>query len=188
MVNLVDTLLLGSGARASRFMIFSNLEHILTHISFSMVSIVITIHLITLLGNEIINPYDSSHKVMIATFLFLTGLLITCWIYSGHFSLKSLIFLSWSFSLILIVSYLKIRKNYLTPITVSSTIFSQGFVTLGLLIEIHQPTILVPALQSECLVMHVSMMILSYAALFCGSLLSVAILVITFRNIFYSYK
>ena len=36
--------------------------------------------------------------------------------------------------------------------------------------------------------MHVSMMILSYAALLCGSLLSVALLVITFRNIFYSYK
>uniref|UniRef100_A0A1Y3BY46 Putative cytochrome c assembly protein n=1 Tax=Helianthus annuus TaxID=4232 RepID=A0A1Y3BY46_HELAN len=36
--------------------------------------------------------------------------------------------------------------------------------------------------------MHVSMMILSYAALLCGSLLSVALLVITFRNIFYSSK
>lgn len=36
--------------------------------------------------------------------------------------------------------------------------------------------------------MHVSMMILSYAALLCGSLLSVALLVITFRKIFYSYK
>ena len=31
------------------FMIFSTLEHILTHISFSVISIVITIHLITLL-------------------------------------------------------------------------------------------------------------------------------------------
>uniref|UniRef100_UPI0030FE5DA3 cytochrome c heme attachment protein n=1 Tax=Xerochrysum bracteatum TaxID=152196 RepID=UPI0030FE5DA3 len=173
------------------FMIFSTLEHIFTHISFSIVSIVITIHLITLFGNEIIT-YDSSEKGMIATFLCLTGLLITRWIYSGHFPLsdlyESLIFLSWSFSLIHIVPYFKIRKNYLTTITASSTIFTQGFATSGLLNEIQKPTILVPALQSEWLIMHVSMMILSYAALLCGSLLSVALLVITFRKIFYSSK
>ncbi|TLX66064.1 hypothetical protein E9993_23495, partial [Labilibacter sediminis] len=100
----------------------------------------------------------------------------------------SLIFLSWCFSLIHIVPYFKIRKNYLTTITASSTIFTQGFATSGLLTEIRKPTILVPALQSEWLIMHVSMMILSYAALLCGSLLSVALLVITFRKIFYSYK
>ncbi|KAJ0631408.1 Cytochrome c biogenesis protein CcsA [Helianthus annuus] len=158
-------------------MIFSTLEHILTHISFSIVSIVITLHLITLLGNEIIKPYDSSEKGMIATFLCLTGLLTTRWIYSGHFPLsdlyESLYFLSWSFSLIHIVPYFKIRKNDLTTITASITIFTQGFATSGLLNEIHKPTILVPALQSEWLIMHVSMMILSYAALLCGSLISI---------------
>ena len=168
-------------------MIFSTLEHIFTHISFSIVSIVITIHLITLLGNKIIKPYDSSEKGMIVTFLCLTGLLITRWIYSGHFPLsdlyESLIFLSWSFSLIHIVPYFKIRKNYLTTITASSTIFTQGFATSGLLTEIRKPTILVPALQSEWLIMHVSMMILSYAALLCGSLLSVALLVLSLIHI-----
>nr|UDN41712.1 cytochrome c biogenesis protein [Carpodetus montanus] len=170
-------------------MIFSTLEHILTHISFSIVSIVITIHLITLLVDEIIKPYDSSEKGMIATFLCLTGLLVTRWVYSGHFPLsdlyESLIFLSWSFSAIHIAPYFKTNKNYLSTITASSAIFTQGFATSGLLTEIHKPEILVPALQSEWLIMHVSMMILSYAALLCGSLLSVALLVITFRTIFY---
>ena len=42
--------------------------------------------------------------------------------------------------------------------------------------------ILVPALQSQWLMMHVSMMVLGYAALLCGSLLLVALLVITFRQ------
>ncbi|MFS7940716.1 Cytochrome c biogenesis protein CcsA [Helianthus anomalus] len=109
-------------------MIFSTLEHILTHISFSIGSIVITLHLITFLGNEIIKPYDSSEKGMITTFLCLTGLLTTRLIYSGHFLLsdlyESLIFLSWSFSLIHIVPYFKIRKNDLTTITASITIFT----------------------------------------------------------------
>nr|VDD65684.1 unnamed protein product [Brassica oleracea] len=46
-----------------------------------------------------------------------------------------------------------------------------------------QSAILVPALQSQWLMMHVSMMILGYGALLCGSLLSIALLVITFRKV-----
>nr|UXP85967.1 cytochrome c biogenesis protein [Lonicera caerulea var. edulis] len=165
---------------------FLTLEHILTHISFSTVSIVITIHLITLLADKIRKLYDSSTKGMIAAFLCITGLLVTRWVYSGHFPLsdlyESLIFLSWSFSVFHIVPYLKKKKQNLSTITGSSVIFTQGFATSGILDEIHQSTILVPALQSEWLIMHVSMMILGYAALLCGSLLSVALLVITFRK------
>nr|QEJ86816.1 CcsA [Nasa triphylla] len=166
-------------------MIFSTLEHILTHISFSIVSIVITIHLITLSVDEIVRLYDSSEKGLIATFFCITGLLVTRWIYSGHFPLsdlyESLIFLSWSFSIIHIVPYFK-KKNHLSAITLPSAFFIQGFVTSGLLTEIHQSEILVPALQSEWLIMHVSMMVLGYAALLCGSLLSVGLLVITFEK------
>nr|YP_009518045.1 cytochrome c heme attachment protein [Physalis angulata]AXP20543.1 cytochrome c heme attachment protein [Physalis angulata] len=167
-------------------MIFSTLEHILTHISFSIVSIVITIHLITFLVDEIVKLYDSSEKGIIVTFFCITGLLVTRWISSGHFPLsdlyESLIFLSWSFSLIHIIPYFKKNLLILSKITGPSAIFSQGFATSGILTEIHQSGILVPALQSEWLIMHVSMMILGYAALLCGSLLSVALLVITFRK------
>lgn len=74
------------------------------------------------------------------------------------------------------------KKNYLSAITAPGAIFTQGFATSGLLTEIHQSAILVPALQSQWLMMHVSMMVLGYAALLCGSLLSVALLVITFRK------
>lgn len=165
---------------------FSTLEHIFTHISFSIISIVITIHLITLLVDEIRKLYDSSEKGMIATFFCITGLLVTRWISSGHFPLsnlyESLIFLSWSLAAIHRVTYFKKKKTHLSTITASSVIFTQGFATSGLLTEIHQSPILVPALQSEWLIMHVSMMILGYASLLCGSLLSVALLVITFRK------
>nr|YP_009643701.1 cytochrome c biogenesis protein [Mazus pumilus]YP_010448543.1 cytochrome c heme attachment protein [Mazus caducifer]YP_010837348.1 cytochrome c heme attachment protein [Mazus humilis]WGC93250.1 cytochrome c heme attachment protein [Mazus pumilus var. delavayi]AWK29702.1 cytochrome c biogenesis protein [Mazus pumilus]QPZ51527.1 cytochrome c heme attachment protein [Mazus pumilus]UTS56494.1 cytochrome c heme attachment protein [Mazus caducifer]WGC92997.1 cytochrome c heme attachment protein len=167
-------------------MIFSTLEHILTHISFSVVVILITIYLITFFFDEVVKLYDSSAKGMLMTFLCITGLLITRWIYSGHFPLsdlyESLIFLSWSFSIIHIVPYFKKNKNMLSTIIGPSAIFTQGFATSGLLTEIHESTILVPALQSEWLIMHVSMMILGYAALLCGSLLSVSLLVITVRK------
>nr|URX55302.1 cytochrome c heme attachment protein [Coptis chinensis var. brevisepala]URX55387.1 cytochrome c heme attachment protein [Coptis chinensis var. brevisepala] len=176
-------------------MILFTLEHILTHISLSIVSILITIYLMNLLVYEIIGLYDSSEKGMVATFLCITGLLVIRWLYSGHLPLsnlyESLMFLSWSFSIIHMVPYFRNHKNNLNAITTPSAIFTQGFATSGLLSKMHQSTILIPALQSQWLMMHVSMMVLSYAALLCGSLLSVALLVITFRKnieIFGKYK
>lgn len=167
-------------------MIFSTFEHVLSHISFSVVSIVITIHLMSLLVDRIVGLYDSSDKGIITTFFCITGFLISRWISSGHFPLsdlyESLMFLSWSFSIIHIVPKIWNHKNYLSAITAPSAIFTQGFATSGLLTELHQSAILVPALKSQWLMMHVSMMVLSYAALLCGSLLSVALLVITFRK------
>nr|YP_010640977.1 cytochrome c heme attachment protein [Saxifraga nangqenica]WBQ54044.1 cytochrome c heme attachment protein [Saxifraga nangqenica] len=167
-------------------MIFSTFEHILTHISFSIISILITLYFITLLVDEIGGLDDSSEKGMIASFFCITGLLITRWIYSRHFPLsdlyESLIFLSWGLSSINMLPYFQKHKNNLSAITAPSAIFTQGFATSGLLTEMHQSAILVPALQSQWLMMHVSMMVLGYAALLCGSLLSIALLVITFRK------
>nr|YP_010331056.1 cytochrome c heme attachment protein [Didymodoxa caffra]UNY34361.1 cytochrome c heme attachment protein [Didymodoxa caffra] len=76
------------------------------------------------------------------------------------------------------------KKNYfnLNAITAPSAVFTQGFATSGLLNEMNRSEILVPALQSHWLMMHVSMMVLGYTALLCGSLLSLVVLVITFQN------
>nr|YP_010169835.1 cytochrome c heme attachment protein [Amphicarpaea edgeworthii]QRZ59657.1 cytochrome c heme attachment protein [Amphicarpaea edgeworthii] len=172
-------------------MVFSSLEHILTHISFSIVSILISIHLIPLLFvNEIIGLVDSSKKGMITTFFCITGLLVTRWVFSGHLPFsdlyESLIFLSWTFSIFyfyMVPCFKKPKNYYLNTIITPSIIFTQGFATSGLLTEMHESLILVPALQSHWLMMHVSMMILGYATLLCGSLLSVAILVITFQEL-----
>nr|AZB83599.1 cytochrome c heme attachment protein [Schizachyrium lomaense] len=169
-------------------MLFATLEHILTHISFSTISIVITIHLITLLIRELRGLRDSSEKGMIATFFSITGFLVSRWVSSGHFPLsnlyESLIFLSWTLYILHTIPKIQNSKNDLSTITTPSTILTQGFATSGLLTEMHQSTILVPALQSQWLMMHVSMMLLSYATLLCGSLLSAALLIIRFRNSF----
>nr|QGW12808.1 cytochrome c heme attachment protein [Eulophia flava] len=167
-------------------MIFATLEHILIHISFSVISIVIIIHLMNLLVYEIEGLRNSSEKGMIATFFSITGFLVIRWNSSGHFPLsnlyESLIFLSWSLSIIHMIPYIGNHKNDLSAITAPSAIFTQGFATSGLSNGMHKPEILVPALQSQWLMMHVSMMLLSYAALLCGSLFSVALLVITFQK------
>nr|YP_009934811.1 cytochrome c heme attachment protein [Morella cerifera]QNR95442.1 cytochrome c heme attachment protein [Morella cerifera] len=173
-------------------MIFSILEHILIHISFSIVLIVIAIRLVILLVNESTGLYNSSEKGIKTTFVCITGLLVTRWIYSRHLPLsdlyESLIFLSWSLSIIHMVPYLKKNMNDLSAITAPSVIFTQGFATSGFLTEMHQSVILVPALQSHWLMMHVSMMVFSYAALLCGSLLSLALIVITFRKVIRTFE
>ena len=166
-------------------MIFLNIEHILTHISFSIISIVIIINLITLLFGEIVELRNSLEKGMMIIFLSTTELLIFRWIYSGYFPLsnlyESLIFLSCSFCVIHMVPKTQNHQNELNTITTPSTILTQGFATSGFFLsaEMHKSTILVPALQSQWLMMHVSMMLLSYGALLCGSLLSVALLILT---------
>nr|YP_009559034.1 cytochrome c heme attachment protein [Corallorhiza striata var. involuta]QBA91061.1 cytochrome c heme attachment protein [Corallorhiza striata var. involuta] len=172
-------------------MIFATLEHILTHIYFSIISIVIIIHFMNLLVYKIEELRNSSEKGMIATFLSITGFLVIRWISSEHFTLsnlyESLIFLSWSLSIIHMIPYLWNHKNNLSAITAPSAFFTQGFATSGLSTEMHQPVILVPALQSQWLMMHVSMMLFSYATFLCGSLLSVAFIVIALKKK-YLYK
>uniref|UniRef100_K4D770 Cytochrome c assembly protein domain-containing protein n=1 Tax=Solanum lycopersicum TaxID=4081 RepID=K4D770_SOLLC len=167
-------------------MIFSTLDHILTHISFSIVSILITIHLITFFVYEIVELYDSSEKGIIVTFFCITRLLVTRWVSSGHFPLtdlyESLIFLSWIFSLIHIIPYFKKNVLILSKITGPSAILTQGFATSCILTEIHQSGILVPALHSEWLIMHVSMMILGHCSPFMWIVIISSTSLITFRK------
>ncbi|VAH91289.1 hypothetical protein VPH35_065901 [Triticum aestivum] len=173
-------------------MLFATLEHILTHISFSTISIMSTIHFITLLVHELGGLRDSSKKGMIVTFFSIIGFLVSRWASSGHFPLsnlyESLIFLSWALYILHTIPKIHNSKNDLSTITTPSTILTQCFATSGLLTEMHQSTVLVPALQSQWLMMHVSMMLLSYATLLCRSLLSAVILIIRFRNNFHLFS
>nr|YP_010974865.1 cytochrome c biogenesis protein [Muellerina celastroides]WNR57508.1 cytochrome c biogenesis protein [Muellerina celastroides] len=167
-------------------MLFYTFEHILTHTCFSIVSILIPIHFRILLVDEIIELYNFSERGMTAVFLCLTGLLVNRWIHFGHFPLselsESLIFLSWGFSIIHLVLYFKREKKHLNSIIKIGVILTQGFATSNLLSQMKKSVILVPALQSQWLMMHVSMTLLGYAALLCGSLLSVTLLVIIFQK------
>lgn len=64
-------------------------------------------------------------------------------------------------------------------VTSPIALLTYGFASLKLPKEMQQATALLPALQSNWLMMHVTVMILSYAALICGSILSMAFLLIT---------
>lgn len=115
--------------------------------------------------------------------LCLAVLLIQRWVVFGHFPLsnlyESLIFLSWSMTFIILFLE-KINDNFLIGALLSPiALFINAFATLSLPAEMQKANLLVPALQSNWLMMHVTIMMLSYAALISGCLLSITFLVIT---------
>jgi len=131
---------------------------------------------------------------MVIANLSLFTLLALRWKESGHFPLsnlyESLIFLSWTFTTIHLILENSTPIPFLGSITSPSALLTNAFATFSLPVDMQQSSPLVPALQSNWLMMHVTVMILSYAALICGSLISIAFLILSkdFPNSLYQYE
>ena len=114
--------------------------------------------------------------------LFITLQLLFRWSISGHFPIsnlyESLYFLTWGITL----GQLLIEREYQSPIIPSIAIpielLTVAFACFALPEDLKLSSNLVPALRSSWLVMHVSVVMLSYAALIIGSLLSASVLFI----------
>ncbi len=108
--------------------------------------------------------------------------LLSRWSISGHFPIsnlyESLYFLAWGITM----GQLLIEREYQSPIIPSFAItielLTVAFACFVLPDDLKLSSNLVPALRSSWLVMHVSVVMLSYAALIMGSLLSVSVLFI----------
>nr|YP_009184579.1 heme attachment to plastid cytochrome c [Treubaria triappendiculata]ALO62621.1 heme attachment to plastid cytochrome c [Treubaria triappendiculata] len=115
--------------------------------------------------------------------LFLIILLISRWKISGHFPLsnlyESLLFLSWSLTCIHLILNIWTKNNFIAAITAPSPLFTYAFATFSLPKEMQEASSLIPALQSNWLMMHVTVMVLSYAALLFGSLMAIAFLILS---------
>ena len=114
--------------------------------------------------------------------LFIALQLILRWLISGHFPIsnlyESLYFLVWGMSL----GQLLVEKEYPTPIIpaiiIPIELLTVAFASFVLPEGLKLSSNLVPALRSSWLIMHVSVVMLSYAALIIGSLLSASVLFI----------
>ena len=111
-----------------------------------------------------------------SNFLF-TITLLSRWIGEGYFPLsnlyESLIFLSWSISALQLLVETKTQSRLIGAISTPLIFLISGFSSLTLPVEMQKALPLVPSLQSNWLMMHVSMMMVSYATLIVGSLLSI---------------
>lgn len=114
--------------------------------------------------------------VGVSNILFVLTLSIR-WISEGYFPLsnlyESLIFLSWGISFIHLIVEYKTQSRLIGAIATPLMFFLSGFSSLTLPTEMQKALPLVPSLQSNWLMMHVSMMMVSYATLILGSLLSI---------------
>nr|YP_009667777.1 CcsA [Schistochila macrodonta]QCW58552.1 CcsA [Schistochila macrodonta] len=164
-------------------MTFTILEQILAHISFLLLFIITLIYWVKFIytNNDRLNILGNIGIIIV--FLLITVFLSIRWILSKHFPLSNLyessMFLSWGLTLTHLILENRSKNSWLAVITAPSAMLTHGFATLGLPMEMQQSLPLVPALQSHWLMMHVTTMILSYSALLCGSLLAIAIWIVT---------
>ena len=121
-------------------------------------------------------------STLTANFL-LFFILSSRWIVAGYFPLsnlyESLLFLTWALLTIYIYVENKTKSKLIGSILIPVILLISGFANLTLSPEMQKSSPLVPALQSNWLMMHVSMMLLSYATLIMGSLLCILFLVIS---------
>ena len=114
--------------------------------------------------------------VGVSNILFMLTLSIR-WASEGYFPLsnlyESLIFLSWGISFIHLILEYKTQSRLIGAIATPLMFFLSGFSSLTLPTDMQKALPLVPSLQTNWLMMHVSMMMVSYATLIIGSLLSI---------------
>nr|YP_009027653.1 cytochrome c heme attachment protein [Neoporphyra perforata]AGQ17168.1 cytochrome c heme attachment protein [Neoporphyra perforata]AHB35147.1 cytochrome c heme attachment protein [Neoporphyra perforata]AHB35355.1 cytochrome c heme attachment protein [Neoporphyra perforata]AIA19518.1 cytochrome c heme attachment protein [Neoporphyra perforata]AIA19727.1 cytochrome c heme attachment protein [Neoporphyra perforata] len=105
------------------------------------------------------------------------------WFTNGYFPLsnlyESLLFLSWGLTFVHLFIESKTKSRLIGAIAIPVAMFVTAFASLALPVEMQKASPLVPALKSNWLMMHVSIMMLSYSILILGSLLSILFLIIT---------
>ena len=108
------------------------------------------------------------------------------WIISGYFPLsnlyESLMFLAWGIITLGIIIEDRSKVSIIGSVGTPIALFVTGFASLSLPEAMQSPSPLVPALKSNWLMMHVTVMMLSYASLLIGSLLSIFFLVLINRK------
>ena len=120
--------------------------------------------------------FQISKSLSIFSNFLLTMTLLLRWIGEKYFPLsnlyESLIFLSWGILTIHLFLEFQTKSRLIGSIATPITLFLAGFSTFSLPTDMQKALPLVPSLQSNWLMMHVTMMMISYATLIVGSLLS----------------
>ena len=168
-------------------MIIDNLFKNLIYDPVSVLGLLVFYILLINLPISLVAFFKKKSLFVVRLLTILVNLLITLqllfrWSISGHFPIsnlyESLYFLAWGIT----IGQLLIEREYQSPIIPSISIpielLTVAFACFVLPEDLKLSSNLVPALRSSWLIMHVSVVMLSYAALIIGSLLSTSVLFI----------
>ncbi len=115
--------------------------------------------------------------------LVMAALLSARWIEAGYFPIsnlyESLFFLAWGLTTAHLIAEGMSKSKLVGVVTAPVAMGITAFAALTLPADMRVSEPLVPALKSNWLMMHVSVMMLSYSALLVGALMAIAYLVIT---------
>ena len=115
--------------------------------------------------------------------LCMATLLGSRWLEAGYFPLsnlyESLFFLAWGVTTIHFIAEKMSRSRLVGVVTSPVAMGITAFAALSLPLEMQASAPLVPALKSNWLMMHVSVMMLSYSTLMVGSAIAIGFLIIT---------
>jgi cytochrome c-type biogenesis protein CcsB len=161
----------------------SMIENNSINISFALLLIALFSHWSSIAFPNVIFLKKISKIIIIIINILITVSLGTRWIHMKYFPLsnlyESLLFLTWCLTFIQILLEQQTNSQLIGAISTPIELFTIAFASLALPNEMQQASPLVPALRSNWLMMHVTIMMLSYACLITGSLLSILFLIIS---------
>ncbi len=159
------------------------LQHVLDNTSFAVLFITMLVYWVGAAFPRIpILPILGTFGMAIAN-LCIAALLGARWLEAGYFPIsnlyESLFFLTWGMTTIHLLAENMSGSRLVGVVTAPAAMGITAFAALSLPKGMQDSAPLVPALKSNWLMMHVSVMMLSYATLMVGALMAIAFLVVT---------
>nr|BCB14922.2 cytochrome c biogenesis protein ccsA [Grateloupia asiatica] len=162
---------------------WNSIENNLINVSFALLLITLIIYWINIAFSNLSFFGQLGSILTICINLCIGCALLLRWINNGYFPLsnlyESLIFLTWGLTTVHLILEYKNKSRLIGAINIPVALFIIAFASLSLSKDMQKAAPLVPALRSNWLMMHVSIMMISYATLIIGSLLSILFLIIS---------
>jgi cytochrome c-type biogenesis protein CcsB len=163
---------------------WNEIQNFLSNIVFAILLFAMVIYWVNLIFLKEKSSFSEVGRLTTFTAsIVLFFILCSRWIVAGYFPLsnlyESLLFLTWTLLTVYLYIETKTSSRLIGAIVIPVTLLISGFANLTLSPEMQKSSPLVPALQSNWLMMHVSMMLLSYGTLIMGSLLCILFLVVS---------
>lgn len=160
-----------------------SLENILDNLSFAVLFVTMLFYWVgTAFPTFSFFPKLGTMGMIIGNFS-IASLLLARWIEGGYFPIsnlyESLFFLGWGVTTVHLIAEAMSGSPLVGVVSAPTAMGISAFATLSLPPEMQHSEPLVPALKSNWLMMHVSVMMFSYSALMVGSLVAIAFLILT---------